>query len=112
MIKSIKAVRDKEMGYLTAVKQYNVPRSTLCDYDRSNPDPFQDTQSKLGRKPNILPALEEKLVEYLLLTERKYFGCTRDDVRRLAFRLVVQNKIPIPFSIAKEAANKDWSKRL
>ena len=37
-------------------------------------------------------------------------GCTRDDVRRLAFHLAVQNKIPRPFSIAKEAAGKDWFK--
>jgi hypothetical protein len=67
MIKSIKAVRNKEMGYLAAAKQYNVPRSTLCDYVRSNSDPFQDTQPKLGRKPIIPAALEEKPVEYLLL---------------------------------------------
>jgi len=65
----------------------------------------------LGRKPIIPPALEEKLVQYLLLIERKYFGCTRDDVRRLAFQLAVQNKIPNSFSIAKEAAGKDWFKR-
>jgi len=61
--------------------------------------------------PIIPPALEEKLVEYLLLTERKYFGFTRDDVRRLAFQLAVQNKIHSPFSITKEAAGKDWFKR-
>ena len=46
-----------------------------------------------------------------LLIERKYFGCTGDDVRRPAFQLAVQNKIPSPFSIAKEAAGKDWFKR-
>jgi len=88
-----------------------VPRSTLCDYVRSNWDPFQATQLKLGRKPIIPAALEEKLVEYLVLIEQKYFGCTRDDVRRLAFQLAVQNKIPNPFSIAREAAGKDWFKR-
>jgi len=93
------------------LQNYKLPRSTLHDYVRPNQDPFQATQSKLGRKPNIPPALEEYLVEYLLLIERKYFGCTRDDVRRLAFQLSVQNKIPSPFSIAKEAADKDCSKR-
>ena len=87
-----------------------MPRSTLYDYVRSNWDPFQATQSKLGRKPIIPPALEEKLVGYLLI-ERKYVGCTRDDVRRLAFQLAVQNKIPSPFSVAKEAAGKDWFER-
>jgi len=83
IIKSIKVVRNKEMGYLSAAKQYNVPRSTLCDNVRSNWDLCQATRSKLGRKPIIPPILEEKLVEYLLLIERKYFECTRDDVRRL-----------------------------
>jgi len=73
--------------------------------------PFSSHPVKIGRNPIITPDLEEKLVEYLLLIERKYFGCTRDDIRRLAFQLAVQNKIPIPFSIAKQAAGKDWFKR-
>jgi hypothetical protein len=100
-IQAIKTERNKEMRYLAAAKQYNVPRSILCDYVRSNWDPFHATRSKLGRQPNTPPVLEEKLVEYFLLIERKYFGCTRDDVRRLAFLLAVHNKIPNPFSVAK-----------
>ena len=88
-----------------------MPRSALYDYVRSNWDPFQATQVKLGLKSNIPPALDKKLVEYLLLTERKYFGCTRDDVGRLAFKFPVQNEISSPFSVAKEAAGKDWFKR-
>ena len=71
-----KAVRNKEMGYLAAAKQYSLLRSTLCHYVRPNWDTFQATQSKLGSKPIIPPALEERLFEYLLLIERKYFGCT------------------------------------
>jgi hypothetical protein len=65
----------------------------------------------LRRKPIIPPALEEILVDYLLLIERKYFGCTQDDIRRLAFQLAVQNKIHSPFSIANEAAGKNLFKR-
>jgi hypothetical protein len=65
----------------------------------------------LGRKPIIPPALEEMLVEYLLLIEPKYFGCTRDDDRRVACQLAVQNKISSLFSIAKETAAIDWFKR-
>jgi hypothetical protein len=101
MIQTIKTVCNKEMGYLAAAKKYNLPRCTLYDYVRS----------KLGRKPIILPALEEKIVEYLLVIERKYFGCARDDVIRLAVQLAVHNKIRSPFSIAKEAADKDRFKR-
>ena len=64
----------------------------------------------MGCKPIIPPALEEKHFEYLLLIERKSFGCTGDDVRRPAFQLAVQNKIPGPFAIVKEAVGKDWFK--
>ena len=70
-------------------------------------EPLQATQSKLDRKPIIPPALAEKLVEHLLLIERKYVGCTPDDIRSIAFQLPYQNKIPSPFSVAKEAAGKD-----
>ena len=110
MIQAIKAVCNKEMGYLAVAKIYTLPRSTLYDYVRSNLDPLQATQSKLGRKPIISLVLEEKFVEYLQLSERKYFGHTRDDVRRLAFEVAVQNKIPSTFSAAKEAAGKHWFK--
>jgi hypothetical protein len=65
----------------------------------------------LELKPINPPALEEKFIEYLLLIEPKYFEYTRDDVRRLAFQLAVQNKIPNPFSIATGAAAKDWFRR-
>ena len=88
-----------------------MPRSTLCDYVRSNWDPFLPTQSKLWPKPIIPLAPEEKLVEYILLIERKYFGCTRDDVRSLSVQFPVHNKTPSPFSVAKEAADTDRSKR-
>jgi hypothetical protein len=88
-------------------KKHYVSRSTLCDYVRSNWDPFQATKSKLGRKPIIPPTLEENIVEFLLLIERKYFGCAREGVRRLAFLLAVQNKIPNPFLIAKGTADID-----
>jgi hypothetical protein len=79
--------------------------------NRSNWGTFQATQSKLGSKPIISQAPEEKLFEYILLIERKYFRCTRNDVRRLDFQLAVQNKIPNSFSIAKKAAGKHWLKR-
>jgi len=63
MIQAIRVECSKEMAYLAAAKKYDLPLSTLYDYVRSNWDPFQTTQSKLGCRPIILPALEEKLVE-------------------------------------------------
>jgi hypothetical protein len=40
----IRAVRNKEMGYLAVSKKYNVPRSILCDYVHSNSDLSQEIQ--------------------------------------------------------------------
>jgi hypothetical protein len=48
MIKVVNAVSNKETKHIAVSEKYNVPRSTLCDYVRSNSDPFQATQSKLG----------------------------------------------------------------
>jgi len=85
LVHAFKAVCNKEMGHLAPAKKYNLPLSILYDHVCSNWDPFQATRSKLGRKQIIPPALEEKLVDYLLVTVRKYFGSTLDDARRLVF---------------------------
>ncbi|KAJ4428052.1 hypothetical protein ANN_24066 [Periplaneta americana] len=53
------------MGYLAASKRFNVPRSTLFDYVRSNSEPTKAVKSKLGRKPILPASLEEKLVDYV-----------------------------------------------
>lgn len=68
-------------------------------------------QSKLGCRPIISPALEEKLSACLLLLERKYCGCTQHDVRRLDFQFAAQNTIPNPFSAAKGAKGRNLFKR-
>jgi hypothetical protein len=70
MIQAINAVCNKEMGYTAAAKKnimclflhYTITFAYIGTH-------FQATQSKQGRKPIIPPALEEKLVEYLLLGE-------------------------------------------
>ncbi|KAJ4440648.1 hypothetical protein ANN_08795 [Periplaneta americana] len=60
------------MGYLAASKRFNVSRSTLFDYVQSNSEPTTAVKSKLGRKPILPASLEEKLVDYVLIMERKY----------------------------------------
>jgi hypothetical protein len=72
-------------------------------------EPFQATQSKLGRKPTIPPALAEKLVEHLLLIERKDFGCTPDDVRRLVSSYLTRIKPPNHFQSPKKQQAKTLS---
>lgn len=64
MVKAIRTVRNEEMGYIAASKEYNAlpvtsfipklqnnaPRSTSCDYAQSKWDPTQTGQAKVGSK--------------------------------------------------------------
>jgi hypothetical protein len=80
MVKAIRAVRNKEVRYL------QLPRSVVFPVLRCA---IMYTEIPTLLKPccqNISQALEEKLLVCLLLLERKYFGRTRDDVRRLDFQ--------------------------
>jgi hypothetical protein len=42
--------------------------------------------------------------------EERFFGVTRADLRRLAYRLAVANNIPNSFNVKNEAAGKKWLK--
>nr|CAD7255793.1 unnamed protein product [Timema shepardi] len=60
MIEAIKAVRDKKMGYKTAVKAFNIPRATLKDYKISPKD--------IREVPAILPSTSNRRGEAFLVT--------------------------------------------
>jgi len=109
MIQVIKAVCNKQMGYLTAAKNITclvLHHTIIFAQIRAL---FKPPSTKLGRKSIISAALEKKLVECILLIERKYFGCTRDDVRSLSFQLAVENKIPVHFQSPKKQEEKTCS---
>jgi hypothetical protein len=69
IIQTIKAVCNKEMGYLAVAKNITclVLHYTIT-FAEIGTIFIQATQSKLGRKPVVPPALEEKVVEYLLVS--------------------------------------------
>lgn len=111
MQQAIQAVKGKEMGYLKAAQTFTVPRSTLFRLvNKANTTPVEATDIKLGRRPVLSKNLEAKLVDYLLLMEKKFFGLTRQDVKTLAYQLAVQNDLPNPFSSEKETAGRKWLK--
>lgn len=108
---AVNAVRRKTMGYLAAAKHYNVPRSTLFRYCNNDKEVDNIKKETLGRKPVLTRELESKLVEYILLMEKKFFGLTRRDLCSIAFQLARQNNLPNPFSLLHQSAGKNWMKR-
>ena len=98
MAAAITAIRDKTMGLKKASKTFNVPRPTLQRLSRLDASPGKAAATKLGRKPIIDVKLEKELVEYLVVMESKFYGLTRQDVRRIAFELCERNGIKHPFT--------------
>ncbi|KAI4460383.1 hypothetical protein MML48_5g00014519 [Holotrichia oblita] len=98
MISAIKAVSEKKMGFLKASKQFSVPRSTLQRLVHLGLPAEEAVSRKLGRKSIMSTEMEDELVHYLLLMEQKFYGLTRNDVRRLAYELCERNGVDHPFT--------------
>lgn len=98
MAAAIRAIRNNEMGLKKASKTFNVPRPTLQRLSRKDTSPSKAAASKLGRKPIIDGKLEKQLVEYLVVMESKFYGLTRQDVRRIAYELCERNGLKHPFT--------------
>lgn len=107
MVRAIKAVRNKDVGLKKASKMFLVPRPTLQRLLRVDKPPEEAALTKLGRKPIMSEELETELVEYLLIMESKFYGLTRQDVRRVAYQLCERNGINHPFS-EEGLAGRAW----
>jgi transposase len=111
MHEAVEAVIRKEMGYLKASKHFAVPQTTLERYvKRRRESGTGECKTQLGRKPVFPPNLEAELVQHCLLMEERFFGITRADLRRLAYRLASANNMPNTFSAKSESAGKKWLK--
>lgn len=112
MESAIKAVLEKQMGYLKAAKHFGVPRTTLhrlCS--KKNVEPHEAALTKLGRKTVLGNVLENQLLNYALVMESKFYGLTRNDIKRLAYQLAVQNKIEHSFNGESMMAGRCWLDR-
>ncbi|KAK9736730.1 THAP domain [Popillia japonica] len=84
---AIRAVREKEMGYLKTSKVFDVPKSTLEDYVKQfDKTPEQLVAAPIGRRPVLSLEMEEDLVSYCLETDRRFYGLGTADIKRLAMK--------------------------
>ena len=65
---------------------------------------------RLGRKPVISPEMEAQLVDYLLEMENRFYDLTRNDVKNMAYQLVIRNKLKHPFEHSEKAGRAQFDK--
>ena len=91
----------------SASKMFNIPRQTLRRHLVKVRE-GHGVEKQLGR-PRILTAEQEsELVDVILDMEKKMFGLTKMDVRRLAYRYCEVNKIQHNFNRTSQCAGEDW----
>ena len=57
----------------------------------------------------VLPSeFENKLVEYCIIMDQRYYGLRRQDIKRPPFQLAITNVLKHPFNQEKSAAGKIW----
>ena len=108
---AVRAVQGgKSLGEAAAA--FSVPKTTLRrktqqvkEFGESN----TTIKTPLGRKPVLNDMLEQELVKYCLEMDKRFFGLTRDDCRRLAYQLAEANGLPNPFT--DKIAGRDWLAR-
>jgi hypothetical protein len=64
-------------------------------------------QVHLGRRPILPDHIESELVKYCTAVDARYYGLRRNDVKRMAFQLAIQNGIQHPFSLQRKSAGKN-----
>ena len=105
----IKAVCKKQKTLREAARCFNIPKSTLANKMKKSlrgSYPLNLANEVLGRKPIFPAALENKLVEYCMVIESRYFSLTRKDVQEMAFALAKNSGIKHPFK--NEIAGRAW----
>lgn len=103
---ALSAVTSGEMSKRQASKQFGIPRPTIIKRLK-NPG---HTPVNLGRFKRVFDAeFETELIEYALEMQRRCYGLSVSDLRRLAFQLAERNGVSHPFSQTTMMAGKEWS---
>ncbi|CAK1590196.1 unnamed protein product [Parnassius mnemosyne] len=107
MEKAIRVVRKEEMGFLTTSKEFKVPRSTLKQRVKGiNKEAVENIKVLESRRPFFSAEQEEELVQHILGMEKRFYGLTLQDVRRLAYQLAERNNIKHNFNKDTQMAGK------
>ncbi|CAH1974977.1 unnamed protein product [Acanthoscelides obtectus] len=108
--KTVSFNETKNKVHIIAAKHFGVPRTTLFRLCQKNESPPEEAAATThGRKTVLGTTVENLLVDYILTMEGKFYGLTRNDVRRMAYMLSKRNQLKNPFG-ETGLAGKKWLK--
>lgn len=110
MEQAISVVLKKEMGYKKAAQQFAVPQTTLERYVKKKRENTEFVIDKTNGKFKCVfnKQQELELVGYLKSMEKRLFGLTMIDFRKVAFQLAKRNGFSHRFNQADGMAGQDW----
>lgn len=98
------------MGYKKASDEFEVPQSTLeRSVKKRRNDPECGVEKTADKFQCVFAKHQElELVSYLKHMQKRLFGLTMKELRRLAYQLAVRNNCRHPFNVETEMAGEDW----
>ena len=62
----------------------------------------------LGRRTFVHSELENKLMEYCIIMDQRYYGLRRQDIKHVAFQSAKRNGLKYPFNQETSTCGKKW----
>ena len=110
MDKAVSAVIDEKLSFNKAATQYGVPQTTLERHVRKRREmPSYVIDKKAGKFQCVFEEQQElELVDYLKNMEKRLFGLTMQDCRKMAYELAERNGCAHRFNKLTRMAGQDW----
>jgi len=104
---AVAAVRNNE-SVRGAAKKFGIPRATLQRHLKNT----VQTPGKLGRfRPVFDSVFEQELTQHCLEMQKRFYGLSVKQCRKLAFDLAEKNQLRHPFPPSEKMAGVDWMSR-
>lgn len=93
MNEALIAFQNGAAGLNEIARRYKVPKATLKRRIDDTNKNVHGSEKKFGRAADLPPELEGEIVTHVLELERRLFGITRSDLRKLAYDVAEANGI-------------------
>lgn len=83
---------------------FNIPRSTLQKRIKTN----DSSAPSLGRSSVFSKQQEKVLADHVVHLSNLYYGITKEEIKKCAYKYAEKNKIKCSFNKQKQCAGDDW----